>query len=63
MTIPKAIRRAAQLNEGDVIALEIASDHLIVRKVVTGSDKYSCAMQETLGEWTSPEDEEAWGDL
>ena len=62
-TIPKAIREAARLKEGDVIAFEVAGDYLVVRKVVTGGDDYLRAVQTTLGEWAAPEDEEAWRDL
>ena len=51
-TIPKSIRTAANLSEGDVIAFEVRSDHLDLR-----------GLSQILGEWTSPEDEAAWRDL
>lgn len=62
-TIPKAIREAADLREGDVIAFEIEADHLIVRKVVAGRDDYLRGLSRTMSEWDSPEDEDAWRDL
>ena len=62
-TIPKKIREAAGLREGDVIAFEIEDDRLLVRKVVTGRDEYLHGLAETMGEWLSSEDEEAWRDL
>ena len=62
-TIPKKIREAAGLREGDVIAFEIEDDRLLVRKVVTGRDEYLHGLAEAMGEWLSPEDEEAWRDL
>ena len=62
-TIPKNIREAANLNEGDVIAFEIEGDHLVVHKVVPGQDDYLEGLSKVLSEWASPEDEEAWRDL
>ncbi len=62
-TIPKRIREAANLNEGDVIAFEIENDRLVVHKVVPRKDEYLLGLTSVLSEWTSPEDEEAWRDL
>ena len=62
-TIPKTIREAAGLCEGDAIAFEIEGDRLVVHKVVPGRDKYLHSFGEVMGEWLSPEDEEAWRDL
>ena len=62
-TIPKSIREVAGLSEGDVIAFEIEDNHLVVRKVTPGPDGYLQGLSGILGEWVSPEDEEAWRDL
>lgn len=62
-TIPKSIREAANLREGDVIAFEIEGNHLVVHKVTPGRDAYLQGLSEALSEWASPEDEEAWRDL
>ena len=62
-TIPKRIREAANLREGDVLAFEVEGDHLAVRKVTPSRDEYLHGISEGLGEWTSPEDEAAWRDL
>ena len=62
-TIPKNIRKAADLVEGDVIAFEIEGDHLVVRKVMPGQDEYLQGLSEVLREWVSPEDEGAWRHL
>lgn len=62
-TIPKKIREAANLVEGDVISFEMDGDHLVVRKVTPGQDEYLQGLSEVLSEWISPEDEEAWRDL
>ena len=63
VTIPKTIRAAADLREGDVIAFEIEGDRLVVRKVVSRRDKYLHGLGEMMGEWLSPEDKAAWRDL
>ena len=62
-TIPKRIRTAANLDEGDVIAFEVSGDHLVVRKVTPVQDDYLRGLSEVLGEWASSEDEVAWRDL
>ena len=62
-TIPKAIREAAGLHEGDAIVFEIEGDRLLVHKVVPGQDEYPHGLGGEMGEWLSPEDEDAWHDL
>ena len=62
-TIPKTIREAAGLREGDMIAFEFDGDRLVVHKVVPGRDEYRHGFEGVMGEWCSPEDEEAWRDL
>ena len=63
VTIPAAIRKAAKLKESDMLTFEIEDDHLIVRKIMAPVDFYLNGVSETLNEWTSEEDEEAWSDL
>lgn len=62
-TIPKSIREAAGLYAGDVLVFETDGDRVMVRKMAQGHDDHLQALSETLGEWTSAEDEEAWRDL
>lgn len=62
-TIPKTIRDAAGLREGDVLAFEVEGDHLVVRKLTPGQDDYLRGLSKTMTEWTSAEDEAAWRDL
>ena len=59
-TIPKPIRDAADLQEGDVIAFEIEGDRLMVQQVAPGRGEYLHGLGELMGEWLSPEDERAW---
>ena len=63
VTIPKSIREAASLCEGDAIAFEIKGDRLVLRKMVLGRDDYLHGLGAMMGEWLSPEDEEAWRNL
>ena len=62
-TIPKGIREAANLREGDTLAFEVEGDHVVIRKVTSRRDDYMHGLSEVLGEWVSSEDEEAWRDL
>ena len=62
-TIPKGIREAANLHEGDMLAFEVEDDHVVVRKVTSRRDDYLHGLSEVLAEWVSSEDEEAWRDL
>ncbi len=62
-TIPKRIREAANLGEGDVLSFEIEGDHLVIHKVTPGQDAYLQGLSEILSEWVSPEDEKAWREL
>ena len=62
-TIPKTIREAAGLREGDAIAFEVEGDRLLLHKVVPGRDEYLHGVSAMMAEWLSPEDEEAWRDL
>ena len=62
-TIPKRVREAANLREGDVIAFDLEGDHLVVRKVAFASDGYLDGLSGAMNEWVSPEDEEAFSPL
>lgn len=62
-TIPKKIREAANLREGDLIAFKVVNDDVVLRKVVPAEAGYLRGLSEVLSEWTCPEDDEAWSDL
>ena len=62
-TIPKRIRQAAGLREGDAIAFEIEEGRVTIRKIVLDEDGYLRSVAETMSEWNSAEDETAWRDL
>jgi hypothetical protein len=48
---------------GDLIAYELEGDRVRLRKVEPFDAAYHAAVAETLQEWNSPEDEEAFRDL
>lgn len=62
-TIPKRIRIAAGLREGDAVAFGIEGDLVTMRRIAPGEDGYLRAAAGTLDEWNSAEDEAAWRDL
>jgi antitoxin PrlF len=64
-TIPKRIREAAHIQEGDMLAFVLDSNNRITIKRIGPSsvDAELSALQGTLSEWNSPQDEEAWRDL
>lgn len=63
-TIPRQVREALQVKAGDLIAWEIGEDGRVeVRRVQPLDLDYLRAVQETLSEWNSPEDDESYRDI
>ncbi len=62
-TIPKRIREAAGLIEGDLVTFDLRGDQIVLRRVGLAPDRYLEGFAGAMGEWTSPEDEDAWRDL
>ncbi len=63
-TIPKRIREAAHIREGDMLAFDLdGNNRIIIRRIESTIDSELIALQETLSEWNSPEDNEAWRGL
>ncbi len=62
-TIPRSIREAAGLYAGDTLAFETDGEQVVARKVLQGGDGAARDVSETMSEWTSAQDEEAWHDL
>ena len=64
VTIPKGLRESLGLKPGDVITYEIADDSSVVlRRFDPSNPFFDLAVSETLEEWGSEEDEEAFRDL
>ena len=63
-TIPADIRAALGVGPGDLLAWDIAADGIArVRRVQPIDLEYLKAVEGTLTEWNSPEDEDAYRDL
>jgi AbrB family looped-hinge helix DNA binding protein len=62
-TIPAEVRRALRLKQGDVVQFEIDGDRVTLRRQTREDRAYLKALETTLSEWSSPHDEEAYGDL
>lgn len=63
-TIPADIRAALGVGPGDLLAWDIGADGIArVRRVRPIDLEYLKAVEGTLTEWNSPEDEEAYRDL
>lgn len=64
LTIPKAICKAASLNAGDALALDVQENGIVTLKRLGRFDAaFHKALSHTLNEWSTPEDEEAFRDL
>ena len=62
-TIPQAIRRKLNLKPGDAVVFEIENDTVTVRRATALDKEYAKALEGTLTEWLSKEDDEAYGGL
>ena len=62
-TIPQAIRRKLNLKPGDAVVFEIEDDTVTVRRATALDKEYAKAIEGTLTEWLSKEDDEAYGGL
>lgn len=63
VTIPKQVREALGLRTGDRVGYEIEGEGVRIVRVEPFDAAFHAAVSETLEEWASPEDEEAFGDL
>lgn len=63
VTIPAIIRKAMDVRPGDLIAYELEGKTVKLKKIEPFDTAYHTAIAETLEEWNSPEDEEAFNDL
>jgi AbrB family looped-hinge helix DNA binding protein len=63
VTIPKQVREALGAAYGDFISYDIRDDRVVISRAEPFDAAYHAALADTLSEWVSPEDEEAFGDL
>ncbi len=63
-TIPEKIRKILELKPGDSVAFEIGEDDkVVIRKANTIDIEFTKALENTLSEWMSENDIEAYRDL
>lgn len=62
-TIPAQVRKALNLHPGDVVMFEIKDHQAIIAKVEPFDYPYHRALSQTLSEWESSADDEAYDDL
>lgn len=63
-TIPKEVRETLNLTSKDQIVYEILEDNIVIVRKAAPVDKiYLKGLDQTLSEWNSESDEEAYKDL
>ena len=63
VTIPANIRKAIGIKPGDLISYELQGKSIKLKMIKPFDAAYHKSVSETLEEWNSPEDEEAFSDL
>lgn len=63
VTIPREIREAIRLKPGDMLTYELRDDIVMIRRVEPFDVRFHAAVSETLDEWTTAEDDQAFRDL
>ncbi len=62
-TVPKEVREFLTLHAGDGLRWEIEDGKVVVHKLTKLDLEWQKSIEMTLSEWSSPEDEEAYGSL
>ena len=63
ITVPREVRDAIGLEPGDHVAYFVRGDEVILRRVDPFDAAFHAALESTLEEWASPEDDDAFHDL
>lgn len=62
-TVPAEVRKFLNLSKGDKVNFEIENNQVIIRKIKPLDLEYMKSLENTLQEWNSKEDDEAYNDL
>lgn len=62
-TIPARVRKVLALRQGDLIGFEIKDGEVILRRASPVDVAFAKAVELTLSEWGSKEDDDAYHDL
>lgn len=63
VTIPAEVREKLHLEAGDTVIYDVEDERAVLRRAEPFDIAYHAALSETLDEWASPDDEEAFRDL
>jgi len=63
VTIPIDLRKAMGIEPGDMVGYLLKGKTLEIRRIDPLDAVYHASVSETLEEWNSPEDDEAFNDL
>ncbi|MDE2058400.1 MAG: AbrB/MazE/SpoVT family DNA-binding domain-containing protein [candidate division NC10 bacterium] len=63
VTIPREIRETVGLKPGDTIAYDIYDGVVTLKQIEPFDAAFHATLSQTLDEWATPEDEEAFRDL
>ena len=62
-TVPTGVRKALHLQVGDFIGFEVAGSEVRLRRATPIDLAFNQALEGTLGEWSSEQDERAFKNL
>lgn len=62
-TVPQEIRKILGLHQGDLLAFDIVEEKVILKKARPLDLEFTRALENTLSEWDSLEDDRAYRDL
>ena len=62
-TVPTPVRKALHLKAGDLIGFEVEGDEVRLRRATPLDLAFAQALEGTLSEWSSNQDDEAFRDL
>ena len=62
-TVPTSVRKLLQLKAGDLVGFEIEGNEVRLRRATPLDVAFTQALEETLAEWSSKQDDQAFKDL
>jgi AbrB family looped-hinge helix DNA binding protein len=63
VTLPRKVRQAIGVGPGDRVAYDVSDGVVVLRRLEPIDLAFHAAIESTLAEWDSAEDDEAYGDL
>ena len=62
-TVPTSVRKLLQLKAGDLVVFEIEGNEVRLRRATPLDVAFTQALEGTLAEWSSEQDDQAFKDL